>query len=126
MPESIPIGSRQDLAIDTLTSFVLDAEHDLLSVVTVIQAHIDLLRHEMVQNRLPVERVAMLSVSVARLVQNVTALAAVSEQTRQGRPNQRVVLSPLMDEVEAETRSAFSDGRSLAFSEYCWRYDSDG
>ena len=37
---------QEQRAIDTLTAFIRDAEHDVLSVVTSLQAHVDLLHDE--------------------------------------------------------------------------------
>ncbi len=94
--------------IETLTAFVLDAEHDILSVVTALQAHIDLLHDEFVRNHIPAERFGVLDQAMARLISDTTDLASVSELARAPRSKQPLMLETLMHEIAAETRSAFS------------------
>jgi hypothetical protein len=115
----VPPDSRNDLsllkpeekAIDTLTAFVRDAEHDLLSVVTALQAHIDLLYEEQISNHMPVDRFAVLNRSIARLIADTTVLASVSELALAPRSKQKLLLEGLMQEIAAETRSAFSSSQ---------------
>ena len=49
MNELNVVMSPEEMAMDTLTAFVRDAEHDSLAVVTALQAHIDLLHDEQVR-----------------------------------------------------------------------------
>ncbi len=95
-------------SIDTLSAFVKDAEHDILSVITALQAHIDLLHEEQVRNHMSVDRFAILNRSIARIVTDATSLSSVSELAHAPRSKERVILDVLMQEIAAETRSAFS------------------
>ena len=102
------IESNDEMPIDTLTAFVRDAEHDLLSLVTALQAHIDLLHDELVRHHLPIDRFAILNRVVGRLITNVTDLVAIAEMAHAPRSTQTLILEVLMHEIEAETRSTFS------------------
>ncbi|MBY0357055.1 MAG: hypothetical protein K2W82_03565 [Candidatus Obscuribacterales bacterium] len=94
--------------IDTLTAFIKDAEHDVLSVVTALQAHIDLLYGEQLQNHLPVVRFAVLNRAVARIITDITALSNISELVLMPPSNQKQMLKRLMQEITQETQSAFA------------------
>lgn len=107
------LRSSDERAIDTLTAFVRDAEHDILSVVTALQAHIDVLHDEQVRKQMPIDRFAVLNRAITRLITDTTALAAISELARTPRSEQKVVLAVLMQEIAAELRSEFTKSRVL-------------
>lgn len=110
------IMSPAERALDTLTAFVRDTEHDLLSVVTALQAHIDLLHDELVRNHIPVERFAVLNRAVARLITDTTVLASIADIARIPRSKETLVLDSLMQEIAQETRAAFSKNQvSLSY-----------
>jgi len=108
MNELNVVMSPEEMAMDTLTAFVRDAEHDSLAVVTALQAHIDLLHDEQVRNHLPVDRFAVVNRAVARLLANTAVLASISELARAPQSKHKLLLEVLMQEIAAETRSAFS------------------
>lgn len=95
-------------SLDTLSAFVKDAEHDILSVITALQAHIDLLHDEQVRNHMSVDRFAILNRSIARLVTDAISLSSVSELAHAPQSKGKVILDLLMQEIAAETRSVFS------------------
>lgn len=103
--------SPQVRSIDTLAAFVQDAEHDLLSVVTALQANLDLLHDEQVRNQLPVSRFAALNRAIARIVTDTTVLASISELALAPRSKRKLALAALMEEIVAETESAFSQNQ---------------
>src|SRR4029453_8993345 len=104
----VPMLKPEETAIYTLTAFVRDAEHDLLSVVTALQAHMDLLYFDLVNNHMPVDRIAVMNRSIARLISDTTVLASVSELALASRSTEKLMLDGLMQEIAEETRSAFS------------------
>ncbi len=97
----------EDSAFDTLTAFVKDTEHELISVVTALQAHIDVLHDEQIRNQLPVERFAALDRAVTRIISDTNTLASVSEQAHKPLSTQKLTLEMLISEIVDETRSAF-------------------
>jgi light-regulated signal transduction histidine kinase (bacteriophytochrome) len=98
----------QEKAIDTLTAFIRDAEHELLSVVTALRAHIDLLYEEQVLNEQNVDRFSIVNQTIDRLITDGDVLASVSKLAQTPRTNQKQKLEELMQEIAVETRSAFS------------------
>lgn len=104
----LPWLQHEDPAITTLASFVLDVEHEMLSVITALQAHIALLRDEMVLNQIPLDRFTIINRAIDRLVEDTSILASVSELAQAPRSKQRPMLEGLMQEIAAETRSAFN------------------
>ncbi len=101
--------------MDTLAAFICDAEHDFLSVITALQAQVDLLYEEQVRNHMPVERFAILNRAIVRLISDASAIASLSRLAHAPRSKQRISVESLMKEVAAETRSAFVDSK-VAFS----------
>ncbi len=95
-------------AMDILAAFVRDAEHEMKSVTTALQAHIDLLHHEQTQNHVSSERFKVLNRAVARLISDTSILASVTELTLTPRLNERFKLQGLMSEIANETKSNFS------------------
>jgi signal transduction histidine kinase len=100
--------SPEERAIDTLAAFVQDAEHDMLSVATALQAHIDLLHDEHVRNHMPADRFEVLNRNMARLVADMIDLASICEAAHTPRSRHKLMLQALMQEITAETRLAFS------------------
>jgi len=101
----------EERTIDTLTAFVRDAEHDVLSVVMALQAHIDLLHDEQKRNHMSVIRFAVLNRAIARIITDITTLAAISELVMTPRSKQKQMLEGLMQEITVETQSAFNISR---------------
>lgn len=98
-------------AIDTLTSFVRDTEHELLSVVTALQANIDLLYNEQLRNHLPVDRFSIVNRTITRLITDTNVLVSISELAKVPRSNQKQMLEGLMQEIAAETQLAFRNSQ---------------
>jgi signal transduction histidine kinase len=113
--KQFPWLQPKEKAIETLTAFVLDTEHDLLAVITALQAHIDLLRDEQTLRDLPVDRFVFLNRGMDRLVADANALAAVSALARGKRSKSKQLLNKLMQEIAAETQEAFSANRVSFF-----------
>jgi signal transduction histidine kinase len=109
--------SSEERAIDTLTAFVQDAEHDILAVVTALQAHIDLLHDECLRNHMPADRFVVLNRSMTRLVADMIDLASISEAANSPRSKHKLVLESIMQEITAETRLAFSKSNVLLSSD---------
>lgn len=105
---AFPWLGRRDKAIDTLTAFVRDTEHELISVITALQAHIDLLRDEQVLNQMPVDRFEVLDRAMERLIADTDALASISALALTPRSKKKQIVDTLMQEVVQETRSAFN------------------
>ncbi|MBX9725596.1 MAG: hypothetical protein K2X81_29635 [Candidatus Obscuribacterales bacterium] len=101
-------GKPKEKSIDTLTAFVRDAEHELLSVLTALQAQIDLLKLEQENNNRPVDRFPGLNRSVARLIADTQVLATISLLATTPRSKSRVSLDSLMKEIISETKADFS------------------
>lgn len=98
-----PVETR----METLTAFIRDTEHELLSLVTEIQAHLDLLHGEQIRNKLPVDRFALLNHAVERLTTDTAVLASVSEIAQKPQPKKKLLLQKLMQEVVGETTAEF-------------------
>jgi hypothetical protein len=109
----VPWLQPEERTIDTLTAFVRDAEHDILSAVMALQAHIDLLHDEQERNHMPVFRFAVLNRAIARIVTDITVLDAISELLLTPRSNQKQMLEGLMQEIAQETQSAFNTSQVL-------------
>src|SRR5688500_9162486 len=85
--------------IDTLTAFVRDAEHNVLSVVMALQAHIDLMHDEQKQNDLPLIRFMILNRAIARITADMVSLAAISDLMQAPSSKQKQMLDVLMREI---------------------------
>ncbi len=94
-------------SIETLTAFVSDTEHEMLSVATALQAHIDLLEREQERTSASAKRFTVLNRVIARLVSDATILGAVSELTRIPREKTKQNVAMLMREIVSETKSEF-------------------
>lgn len=106
---------QEEARLDTLTALVRDAEQEILSVVTALQAHIDLLHDEHERDHLPVDRFVVLNRSMERLIADTTSLATVSELVQARRSTKKQSLERLMQEITQETLPAFEhSGVSLA------------
>lgn len=105
---SMPWCKHQEKSIDTLTSFVQDIEHEVMSVLTVLQAQIDLLHEEQLKNDRPVDRFPGMNRSVSRLISDTYALASIAELAKLPRCKDKVDLGKLINEVVAETQLDFS------------------
>lgn len=93
---------------DTLTAFVRDTEHDVLSAVAALQANVDVLQGEHERNQLPVARFLVLNKAIARITRDMIALADVSELVLTRPSTQKQSLSKLMEEITHETESLFT------------------
>ena len=103
-----PWLTPEEKAIDTLTAFVHDAEHELLSVITALQGHVDLLHAEQALNGVDADRVATIDRTISRLITDTNVLASVADLAKAPRSNQKQLVETLMQEIAAETRTAFS------------------
>jgi hypothetical protein len=99
--------ARERNGIETLAAFVRDAEHDVLSVVTALQAHVDLLQDEIERNHIPINRFIILNRAIARIATDVTVLSAFSDHVRLAPCKQKQLLEGLMKEIAADTQAAF-------------------
>ena len=106
-----PWVKSDERSIDTLTAFVRDSEHDVLSVVTALQAHLDLLHNEQERNHISVSRFAVLDRAVARIIADMTVLAAISEQVLIPKSRQKQMLDGLIKEIAQETQADFSESQ---------------
>jgi light-regulated signal transduction histidine kinase (bacteriophytochrome) len=108
---------RRDKApIETLTAFVRDTEHDVLTVVTALQAHVDLLREEQERNNKPVMRFTIVNRAIARIISDINVLTVISDLVLKPRATEKQSLDTLMQEVAIDTKSAFTE-RSASL---CW------
>jgi signal transduction histidine kinase len=98
---------------DTLTAFLQDAEHDIMAVVTALQAHIDVLRDECLRNHMPADRFVVLNRSIARIVSDMSDLASISETANSPRSKHKLILEAIVQEITAETRAVFSNNSVL-------------
>ncbi len=96
-------------AMDILAAFIHDAEHEMKTVITALQAHIDLWHHEQSLNYVSQERYGVLNRAVARLISDTNILAAVTELTTTPQVNTRIKLQGLIEEITDETRSNFRE-----------------
>jgi light-regulated signal transduction histidine kinase (bacteriophytochrome) len=103
-----PRLEHQERAIDTLTAFIRDVEHDVLSVATALQAHVDLLCEEQPSTGSPSVRFAALNRTIARVITDITYLSSVSELAATPPPKQKLILEGLIEEIARETQSAFT------------------
>lgn len=103
----VPWAKPYKGSIETLTAFVRDAEHEMLSVATALQSHVDLLQREQEGNLVSTKRFAVLNHVIARLVSDATILASVSELTRIPREQTKQNVARLMREIISETKSEF-------------------
>ncbi len=94
-------------SIETLTAFVRDAEHEMLSVATALQAHVDLLQREQEEDLVSTTRFTVLNHVIERLVSDASILASVSELTRIPREKTKQNVSKIMREIVSETKSEF-------------------
>ncbi len=94
--------------IDTLAAFIRDNDHEVLSVVTALQAHLDLLHDELLLKNWPVDRFVVINRAVARLIADTITLSSVSQLIQAPRTKQKQTLESLVQEIADETKSAFS------------------
>lgn len=92
---------------EVLAAFVRDAEQDILSVVTTLQAHVDLLHDELERSNMPVTRFIVLNRAIARIATDITILTAFSDHVRLARSNQPQNVDELMKQIATETQAAF-------------------
>lgn len=93
--------------IETLTSYIKDTEHEELTVITALKAHLDLMHDELKRNSQPLSRFAILNRSVMRLINDIESMASVSQQAIATQLNQKLVLEDLIKEIEVSTKSEF-------------------
>jgi hypothetical protein len=119
------LKKSREKRIHTLTSFVKDTEHELMSVLTTLQGQIDLFYVEQEANNNSVDRFSGMNRSVSRLIADTCTLAYVSNLADSPRSDSRVLLERLIKQVVAETQSdinisqvsvscAVTDGITLA------------
>ena len=97
----------EEEALDTLSAFVKDTEHEMIAVVTALQAHIDLLHGEQIINRLSVDRFAVLNRAMDRLISDTSVLASVSDLAQTPLAVEKLTLKGLVQEIADETQPAF-------------------
>lgn len=98
----------QETAIETLSAFIRDSEHEMISTATALQAHIDLLHDEQVRNRLPVDRFDVLNHAIDRLIKDTGILATVAAEAELPVTRKRWSLKKLIQDVVEETSAALS------------------
>lgn len=103
----IPLFGRKKYALDTLSGFVRDTEHELLSVITALQAHLDLMYDNQVRNKQDISRFPVINRSLTRLITDTNVLLAVSELAKGKRNKQKHLLTKLLHEIVAETEPEF-------------------
>lgn len=108
LSRSFPSLQSDRKAMDVLGAFIRDAEHEMKSVTTALQAHIDLLHHEQTKNSVSSERFKILNRAVARLISDTNILAAVTELTLTPRINSKFRVDALIQEITNETKLNFS------------------
>lgn len=111
----LPWMKQEDTPIMTLAAFVQDLEHEMLSVITALQANVDLLHDELVLDRMPADRFTIVNRAINRLVEDTTTLSAVAELAQAPRSKQKLMLDGLMQEIAAETQTAFSTSQVSLF-----------
>lgn len=104
----LPWTKPEEKAVDTLTAFVRDAEHDLFSVLTALQAHLDLFHDEQDSNHSPVTRFVVLNRAVARISADISAITAISDLVMDPPSQQKQMLEGIMQEIAKETQPAFT------------------
>jgi signal transduction histidine kinase len=98
----------EETPVTTLTAFVQDFEHEMLSVMTALQANVDLLRDELVLGRMPIDRFMIVYRAIDRLIEDTATLSAVSELANAPRSKQKLMLEELMQDIAAETQTVFN------------------
>ncbi len=104
---SLPWMKSERRAIEILTAFVSDAEHEILAVATLLQVQIDLLHREQMKGINLHPRFTLLDMAIARLVSDVNILASISELTAVPRSKQKQILGTIAAEISTETQQAF-------------------
>lgn len=94
-------------AIETLTSYIKDTEHEELAVITALKAHLDLMQDNSVRNSQTLNRYAVLNRSILRLIIDIEALASVSQQAIAPQSKQKLLLEDLMKEIAVSTQNEF-------------------
>jgi hypothetical protein len=100
-----------DLAIATLGAFVKDNEHEMASVVTALQAHIDLIHDEQIRNNIPVDRFAIVDRLITRLISNTNILASVAAQAQRSVATQKLSLDQVLFQIIEDSSEQFKLGR---------------
>ncbi|MBP7861739.1 HAMP domain-containing histidine kinase [bacterium] len=95
--------------IETLTSYIMDTEHEELSVITALKAHLDLMQDELARNSQPLSRFVILNRSIIRLISDIESLTSVSQQAIAEPQKQKLVLEDLLKEIEISTQPEFSE-----------------
>ncbi|MDX2105801.1 MAG: hypothetical protein SFY67_05305 [Candidatus Melainabacteria bacterium] len=96
-------------SMETLTAYLKDAEHEELTVITALRAHLDLMHDEQIRNSMPVNRFDVLNRSIMRLISDIEALACISQQAIVPQKQHMFLLEDLMREIEASTQLEFED-----------------
>jgi hypothetical protein len=112
-----PWSTTDKIALDTVTGYVQDTEHDLLSIITALQANVELLRDEQMRNHLSVDRFIMFSRAISRLISDITAVASVSTLASASPSKKRHLLTALIEEISAETREEFKTSQDCCLSQ---------
>ncbi len=98
-----------DKAMETLTSYIKDAEHEELSVITALKAHIDLMHDEQVRNNLPVGRFEVLNRSIFRLIADIESLSTITEHATSPQSKRKLLVEDLIQEIAISTKAEFAD-----------------
>lgn len=95
-------------AVDTLSAFNIDFEHELHAVTTVIQAQIDLVFDERIENSDPISRATILNRNLDRLVKDTKSLSVVSNLAKLPQSKEKVRFQSLLEAVAYDTLPEFS------------------
>ncbi|MBI5174012.1 MAG: HAMP domain-containing histidine kinase [Candidatus Melainabacteria bacterium] len=101
----------EEKAIDTLTAFINDSEHELIAVITALQANVDLIYEEQRRNHLELDKFTKVNRTIARLTKDTKVLASVAELAKAARSNSKQTLAQLMKEIARDTKAAFASSQ---------------
>jgi hypothetical protein len=117
LKKGAPWSDPEENALDTLAAYVRDYEHELLSVATALQGHVDLLSSETRNTISEKNRLAAVNRTINRIVKDANALLSVSELAMVPPSKQRHSLDSLIQQVVLDTKSAFlADQVALTFN----------
>lgn len=95
--------------IDILSAFIKDFVHELLAVITAMQANVDLLEEPGVKNSAANKRINIIKKSINRLLRDTRVLTDVFRLSGKSKGQKTVNLEKLIKEVTDETNKDFQD-----------------